>query len=149
MCLLERVVGDLVIPGAVFRELVTNGSGWGDAWDAQREVRKGSWILVVDLESQGIKRLPCVGIDDGEAEVIALAKATGRVALIDEPKGRREATRQGVRVVGALGILGLAVKTGILARAGPVVVQMKERGLRYGDELVAGFLKGLGEPWPP
>lgn len=149
MKLLEKVTGRLIVPGAVFRELVIDGVGWDEAKDAQEEVLKRTWVDIVDLEIEGVALLPCSGIDAGEAEVIALAKAWDRIPLIDEPRGRREAKRHGLMAVGSLGILGAAVQLGFLSRAGPVIWAMKQKGVRFGDELVEDFLMKLDERWPP
>jgi predicted nucleic acid-binding protein len=149
MKLLEKITGRLIVPGSVFRELVTDGVGWDEAKDAQKEVLKRTWVDIVDLESEGVALLPCSGINAGEAEVIALAKAWDRIPLIDEPRGRREAKRHGLMAIGSLGILGAAVQLGFLSRAGPVIWAMKQKGLRFGDELVANFVRKLGESWSP
>jgi hypothetical protein len=43
----------------------------------------------------------------------------------------------------------LAVRMGIWARAGPVFAAMIEKKLRFGEPLVADFVRRMGETWPP
>ncbi len=54
-------------------------------------------------------------IDAGEEAAISLAMEIGPdFLLIDETRGRREAQRRGVRVIGTIGILELAASRGLL-----------------------------------
>ena len=58
------------------------------------------------------------GLDPGEREAIALAEALRADALImDDRAGRREAERQGLRVIGTLRVLYDAAETGLLSLA--------------------------------
>jgi uncharacterized protein len=65
--------------------------------------------------------------------------------LIDEHDGRAVALTRGIAVIGTLGIVAGARRLGVLERAAPVVVQLRADGFWLADNLVAEFLKGLGE----
>jgi len=55
-----------------------------------------------------------IGLDQGEAEVLALAEAhPPRLVVIDELRGRRYAQRLGLPLTGTLGILLLAKERGL------------------------------------
>ena len=72
------------------------------------------------LEIRPAAAMPGVGIaelDAGEAAAIRLAEQLGETAflLMDDAKGRREATRRGIPSTGTLGVLRAASKNGYLA----------------------------------
>lgn len=138
-----------LIPGAVFRELVTQGEGWHAAESAQREARSQDWLETVSLSDEQIELVGDPSLDDGEREVISLAFAWGLLPAIDEPFGRREAQKLSLDPIGSLGILGIAKNRGIVLGLGPTVAAMKNRGIRLGDRLISRFLRQYGERWPP
>ena len=145
-----RILGRAAIPGAVYAELITEGVGWIEAEQAQEEISaKSNRVEIVDLDATGIERIDREGLDPGEREVISLAKAWKITPVIDEPKGRRIASKHGLRPIGTLGILALAVRQGVIASVGPIVVEMRAKSLRFSDALLAEFMKNIGEQWPP
>jgi len=85
-------------------------------------------------------------LDTGEAAVIQLAldKGIGQVC-IDEVKGRRMASAVGLKVTGALGLLGKAKRDGLVTRVRPFVEHAIQAGIHYHPELVRRFLNALGE----
>jgi predicted nucleic acid-binding protein len=48
-------------------------------------------------------------------------------------------------VIGTLGIVAGGRRSGVLARAAPVVAQLRADGFWLSDDVVAEFLNGLGE----
>jgi predicted nucleic acid-binding protein len=48
-------------------------------------------------------------------------------------------------VIGTLGIVAGARRSGMLERAAPIVAQLRGDGFWLSDDLVTEFLKGLGE----
>ncbi len=149
MRLLKSVFSDVVIPSAVFDELVTQGSGWAEAEEAQFEAVSGNWLRTIDLESNGIVLLGDPNLDDGEREVISLAFAWGLIPSIDEPFGRREAEKLAMQPIGTLGILGIAKQHGLIAQIGPTIQRMRMHRLRFGNRLIESFLVQFEERWPP
>jgi predicted nucleic acid-binding protein len=51
-------------------------------------------------------------LDLGESEAIALALELGLPLIIDEKKGRKIALREGIKIIGLLGIVYLNIKKG-------------------------------------
>jgi hypothetical protein len=82
-----------------------------------------------------------IGLDQGEAEVLALAEAhPPRLVIIDELRGRRYAQRLGLPLTGTLGILLLAKERGLIPAVAPLVQELLDAGLYLSPELVAQVL---------
>ena len=104
----ERVLldlyGSVVIPEAVERELRRGHPGLP------------TFLKVISPKNRETVARLALEIDSGEAEAIALAKEVqADVLLIDEKRGRTVALREGVSVIGLLGVLIVAKKKGVIA----------------------------------
>ncbi len=64
---------------------------------------------------------------------------------IDEWKGRRMALAVGLRVTGALGLLGKAKREGVISEVRPFLERALQTGIHYHPELIRRFLDALGE----
>ena len=67
------------------------------------------------------------------------------LACIDEWKGRRMALATGLKVTGALGLLGKAKIQGIIPAVSPFIERALRHGIRYHPALVRQVLEALGE----
>ena len=102
LSLLRELFGGLLIPPAVYREVVVEGRGR----PGSREVKEASWIDVVEVRNEHLKRILQLLLDEGEAEAIVLALETSAsLVLLDGLEARLQAKRLGLRVTGTLGIL--------------------------------------------
>jgi uncharacterized protein len=91
-------------------------------------------------------RVLLAGLDLGEAAVIQLALELGvRDVAIDEWKGRRAALSSGLRVTGALGLLGRAKIQGLISEMRPWIEKAVAEGIRYDSKLVRAVLEAAGE----
>jgi predicted nucleic acid-binding protein len=98
----NEVLGEILIPRAVFREL-THPSSMPVV--RQWMMERPDWLSIRDLDLPPAAELSEL-LDQGESEAIQLAlDLRAELLLIDEKNGRAEATRRGLRIVGALGIL--------------------------------------------
>lgn len=103
------------------------------------------WLRVLEL-ARPLSPVVVAALDAGEAAVIQLALELGIARVcIDEWKGRRAATSAGLRVVGALGLLGMAKAQGFIVALGPYVTRAIATGVRYDPELVRQVLEAAGE----
>lgn len=96
---------------AVWDELVKQGAGK----PGSEAVAAAQWIQTHTVQNQHLVVTLREQLDAGESEAIALAlelKAT--LILVDETEGRRVATLYGLNKTGALGILLLAKKQGMI-----------------------------------
>ena len=140
--LLRQVVEALVIPEAVYEELV----GRGHDRPGAAEVAHGGWIhrrTVTDQEA--VIQLPRV-LHAGEREAIALAYELQAQLLIDEQRGREIATAQGLEVVGILRIFAEAKQHGLISEVRPLVAALLTIGYWIDEEgVIRPFLEEMGE----
>jgi predicted nucleic acid-binding protein len=90
--------------------------------------------------------LAYLGLDQGEAAVLALAEETdASLVVIDERKTRRYAERMGLRLTGTLGLLLEAKQAGFIGSVSACVAQLREVGLFLSPGLVQKVLEIAGE----
>ena len=107
--ILKAVVGEVVIPSAVYDEVVVKGKDLGqvDAFRVDRAVKQG-WIVVQKVAEMYAVEIP---LHPGEAEVISLAKQIGvSTVLMDDLKARTACELAGLKPIGTVGILLMALK---------------------------------------
>jgi predicted nucleic acid-binding protein len=141
MDLLRRVVGEIVLPSAVYEELVARGVGRAEA----REVTEEPWIYRESVsERSSLQRSPPV-LSPGQRESIVLARELGLPLLIDERAGRAEVLRLGLDVRGSLRVLAEAKRQGLIPLVRPLVEAIVASGYWLRGDLVATFLEATGE----
>lgn len=85
-------------------------------------------------------------MDLGESESIALAIETkADYLLIDEFLGRQIAEKLDLKIVGILGILIQAKKSGKISEIASYVSALRNVGFRLNQQLIQSVLKKLGE----
>ena len=141
LSLLQQVVRELVIPEAVYNELV----GTGRDRPGAQEVEHSMWIqrrAVTDLATLAL--LPAY-LHRGEREALVLARELRVRLLIDEQRGRKVAVEWGVEVLGSLGVLAEAKRSGFVERVKPLVDALLAAQYWIEEDLVQPFLQELGE----
>ena len=99
------------MPQAVWREVVETGSGRPGA----EEVASVSWLTVRPVGNTALVSLLRLGLDEGEAEAIALSfEEPAEAILLDEKNARRIAKRLGLAILGTVGILIWAKRSGAI-----------------------------------
>jgi predicted nucleic acid-binding protein len=142
LALLRKVVGTLVIPNAVAKEISDYTASHHGLIDLARE----PWISVQTVQSEAQVRLLLPTLDRGEAEVIALAlERVPRLVLIDELTGRKVAESLHLKVSGSVGILIRAKQMGEILVVKPLLDEMIRRGVRYSQRFVTSVLQRIGE----
>lgn len=85
-------------------------------------------------------------VDQGEAAALALALEHPQSCLLmDDLSGRMVAKRQGIRVMGTLGLLVHAKKNGIIIEIKPFFEKLKMHGWYISEKLVHHTLRIVGE----
>lgn len=93
----ERFPAGILIPSAVWREVVEEGQGRHGA----QQVAAASWIEVIDVADSGLVSVLRANLDEGEAEAIVLAREQqADVVLLDEKDARVMALKLGLSVLG-------------------------------------------------
>ena len=122
--LLETLFRRVLIPDAVFHEVVVAGRGR----PGYRVVAASAWLERRSLADRGpLARLPS-NIHAGEREAILLAHTLELPLLIDERRGRRFAGSIGVEVFGSLRVLVEAYQRGIVDDAAALAERMVASG---------------------
>ncbi len=118
--ILHAVLGTLLIPDAVWQEVVAAASGK----PGSSEIAAAAWIERRTVSDSALVNLLKHDLGPGEAEAIVLARETGAdFVLMDERLGRSAAQNLGLKVVGLIGVLIEARKQGLL----PDAVETMER----------------------
>ncbi len=143
LALLQAVYGELVIPQAVWEEIVVAGAGQPGA----EEVRRADWIRVCPVTDRHLVNALCQDLDAGEAEAIALAAELGAdLLLMDERLGRETAHHLGLRCIGLVGVLIEAKHRGIIRAVKPYVDMLRDiAGFRIRDDLYHRILEDEAE----
>ncbi len=76
-------------------------------------------------------------LDSGEASSIAFALSLeNSLLIIDEVKGRKVATENGLEIIGTLGLLLLAKKRGLVEDLEQVLKDLNKNGFRVSKKLI-------------
>ncbi|MBM4466875.1 MAG: DUF3368 domain-containing protein [Chloroflexi bacterium] len=138
--LLRELYGEVLIPQAVYEEFVAT-----EHTVRQTALENAPWIRPVSLANPQRARV-YIGLDLGEAEVLALAEErAARLVIIDELKARRYAQRLEMPLTGTLGLLLLAKERGLVANLAPLLAELQEAGLHLSTTLIDRALRLAGE----
>jgi predicted nucleic acid-binding protein len=139
--LLASLYGRIVIPNAVYDEVVTQGAGrWGAA-----ETSASTWIdrqPIADPAKAGI----LAQLGRGETEVIILAEDLGAdLVIMDESAGRLELRNRKITFVGTVGVLIQAKLQGLIPAIKPDLDQLRSHGFHLSDRVYNACLSLVGE----
>jgi predicted nucleic acid-binding protein len=140
--LLHKLYGRVVIPQAVYNEVVAGGDEPGAI-----EIQTVEWIEVRSVANRVAVTLLELELDLGESEAIALAtELNADLLLLDERKGRAVAARLGLLFVGVLGVLVEAKQSGLIPALKPLLDDLVvNAGFRVRTNLYARVLREVGE----
>jgi predicted nucleic acid-binding protein len=141
--LLRKLFDELFIPASVYEEVVRGGRGRPGA----KEVAQANWLTVQKTKESIPLPAELMGLDQGEIDVILLAKEIeADWVLIDEKLARQIAKAIGLRVKGTLGVLLVAYRSGFISReeALEAVWELAQSSVRLSDKLVRWFEEQVG-----
>lgn len=140
LALLQQLYAEILIPCAVYDEFLAIERPL-----RQELLQRSPWIKPTPLANPR-QALVYVGLDQGEAEVLALAsERSARLVIMDERRGRRYAQRLGLPLTGTLGVLLAAREARLITRLQPLINNLLQAGLYVNPELVAKVLLLAGE----
>ena len=138
--LLEKLYGKIIIPYAVFEEVEE-----GKEKQYYQDLSKLSWIEIENVKNQ-LADFRFDKIDDGEAEVLILAKEKNAdLVIMDELMGRRFARQIGLKLTGTMGILLKAKEKGFINSVSELLNELQNKGTWLNPKLVSKVKKLAGE----
>jgi uncharacterized protein len=143
--LLASLFKRILIPAEVQHEVTVAGRGLPGA----EEVRNANWIEVAPQRSSADPSLTqaCQNLGAGERGAILLAKTlSADLILLDEWKARRVAREAGLSMVGSIGILEAAARSGLVSDLRQAYIDLLLHGIRFDIKLLQDSLARLGLP---
>jgi uncharacterized protein len=137
--------GHVLIPPAVWKELQCLRDP--AALERLRHARKSGWIRVVPVSVPERVRDFLDRLDEGESEVLVLAKQLGiPLVWIDEAAGRTIAREEGLRVTGTAGMVKWAWQQGLVPSVRPMLERLRtDGGLYLSDAFIDQVAGECGE----
>jgi predicted nucleic acid-binding protein len=140
--LLQQLYGSVIIPPAVYQELLNSG----DTDPAVLAIQTVNWIRTRSVTNITLLQTLQNNLDIGEAEAITLAVELNADRLIvDERRGRNEAVKLGLQVTGILGILLAGKQQRLIPLIQPLLDDLITNGFWIRKELYAEALTLAGE----
>jgi predicted nucleic acid-binding protein len=140
--LLRDMFGEVLIPSAVYRELMAKSGPESVRLDeALADFLKPTAVSHITLEVE----LATAKLDRGEQQAIALASEHNALLVIDERLGRLAARRLGLAITGVVGILIQAKHAGPQIEVIPLLEEMRKKGYWLSDNVLAVAAKLSGE----
>lgn len=144
--LLRELFGQVLIPPAVWREVVEDGRDRPGVHEV-REAAAVGWIKIVAPTNRALLQILSRDLDAGETEAIALAlECQADVVLLDESDARRVASLYHLRKTGVVGVLMRARLDGRIPTLRVALDQLREgAGFWISDDLYRIALEAVGE----
>lgn len=141
--LLHQLYGELIIPEAVWQEIVVAGAGQPGA----EGVKAAAWIRMQAISNLSLAQALRQELGAGEAEAITLALEEGaELLLMDDGLGRETAGHLGLRCMGLIGVLVESKRKGLIGAVKPHLDALRDlAGFRLGDTILQRVLQDEGE----
>jgi predicted nucleic acid-binding protein len=130
--LLHAIFDTIIVPDAVYKEIAVEGVGRPGV----EEIVNAPWIVRQQVQNALAVSMLQAELDDGEAEAVVLAKELEADYLfLDEKKARRVARILNIRIMGTVGVLGLAAKKGLISNLDDTFDLLRQNGFRFTEEI--------------
>ena len=142
--LLPKLYGSIVVPRAVFDEVVHDGAGQ----PGSTELAGAAWAEIAEHDAEDplfLSFLQTLQIGESAAISIAYGKKAGLV-LIDDNRARMAARALRIAVKGTLGLLVLAKQRGHVDSVAPKIRALLAQNVWISAEVVRRALREAGEP---
>mgnify|MGYP002509896722 FL=1 len=142
LALLQSLFGKVYIPEAVYQELVRN-----PLFEREAQIVKNcEYICVIKISDERAVRIlrRATGLDLGESEAIVLTdEQQADLLLMDEAKGRAVARQMGIKIMGTIGILMIALEKHKITYAEivPSIEILRNSGRHIKNELYEELLR--------
>jgi predicted nucleic acid-binding protein len=130
--ILAKVFGRILIPTAVFVEVVERGKGRAGS----QEVRQANWIDCVTVQNiLAVTTLPLNHLGAGESEAIVLAmEKFADFIILDDWKARQVALALSLPVIGTVAVLKKAEEKRVISDWLAILEELKAVGFRVSLE---------------
>ncbi len=140
--LLQELFGTILIPQAVYEEVVTHAMGR----PGSTEIHEADWIHTRAVAERTDVDYLRTDLDPGEAEAIVLAQElSADWVLLDEPKARLAAHLLGLKFMGTVGVLVLAKREGKIEHVRPLLDELRARKFHLSERVYQAVLGQAGE----
>ena len=141
--LIKLKFGNVVIPDAVWCEVVIDGKGKSGAED----VENSDWIKIQSVRDKALVKALEKDLDSGESEAITLAvENNADVLLLDDKSARLIAANLGLNIIGIVGILIWAKKEGIIEQLSKELENLRKKAnFRMSEDLIKRALQEVDE----
>lgn len=142
--LLKQLFGDILVPEAVWEEVVVQGAGKSAA-ELAVSAEQEAWCQRQSIEDTLAVKVLQATLGAGEAEAIILAQEVeARWVLLDDDLARSHADNIGLQVKGSAGILLAGYKAGLLDDLRADLDELRARGFWLGDRVYHAILNEAG-----
>ena len=143
--LLQALYGKVMLPEAVYHELVSNPAFVEEA----KQVIASAFLTTVSVKNKSSVELlrKVSGLDAGESEAVILyEEQNAELLLIDERKGRTVAKKMDIEYIGTAGILMLAYDKRLLCASDveECLDRLLSYDIRFGKNLCNKVLNYVG-----
>jgi predicted nucleic acid-binding protein len=143
--LLEKLYRKIIIPGAVFKELIVKGH-YKENIPAIKSLIDNKIIDVLEVQSNALVIALEKDLDPGESEAIALAvEINAELVILDERDARETAEIYNLKKTGFIGILMKAKKEGFIDSVKKYLDQAIERGFWINELLYHSIIEKINE----
>ncbi len=126
--ILEKIFDNILIPEAVYHEVVVKGKGRPGA----EEVKSSDWIERRKVNNNLAVKALRMSLGPGESEAIILAdECRADFLILDDLKARQTAEELGLSVVGTVAVLKKAWKKKIIQSFEAALTDLDNAGFRF------------------
>ena len=137
---LKELYGIVTVPNAVYQEIEK-----GKEKLYYQDLAMLNWIQIENINNTD-SRIYFFDLDDGEAEVIILAKEQkADLVIMDEILGRRYAKQLEFNITGTIGILLKAKENGLVKSVGELLIELTEKGTWLSTKLISKAIELANE----
>ncbi len=138
--ILKNLYGHIYVPYAVYQEIE-----FGKNKSYYQDLFKIDWITILKISD--VRKLKhVISLDAGEAEAIVLAtEIDADLLIIDEKKGRFQATKFNLKITGTIGVLIKAKQKSVIGELKPLLFDLRSKGIWLDERFINQILKEVKE----
>jgi len=141
--LVKKVYRALILPEAVYNEIVVQGKGKAGALEIKKA--KNNWIQVMAVQNKKAVQSLQIKFGSGESEAIVLAEELEAMLLVDEGAVISEARKRGIPITSTIMMLLEAKTKGFISNLKKELDKFIKAGFRLDETLYQNILHQAGE----